>query len=596
MPARINCSVGVLLAGKRSWQRFHRTALSVALIACLLSIASPLSAKNWRVTDFNDNIVIGEDGSAAVRENITLAFSGEWHGIHRLIPVEYPGPQGTNYTLLLSVASVTDGAGNKLKYESSTSNGFRDLKIFISDAVDATRTIQIEYTVRNGMRFFEDHDEFYWNVTGNGWPVPIDHASALVIFPDSAAGSLRTQAFTGVYGSAERNATAEVSASKASFETNNPLPMRGGMTIDIYIPKGIFTEPGAFTRLLWFLGSNPVVFLPFATFSAMFALWWYKGRDPDPGLSVAPMYEPPAGFTPAEAGTLLDDAIHPRDITSTLVDLAVRGYVKIEETVDQGLLFHHKDYIFHLLKPTAQWTNLAPHESVMLANVFMAGDAVRLSSLKNRFYTAIPAIETDIKSALKSKGMYMLDPDSANAYSFGAIVVILAPFVIAQFTGYKDVFSSVGLLIGCGIISAIIWWLFARQMSAKTVKGGRTRIEILGFQEFMNRVDADRLKRMPPDTFEKYLPYAMALGVEHHWAQAFAGIVTDPPGWYVSPNGAMGFNPIFFSSSMHSMASDMHQVFISSPRASSSGSGWSGGGGGGGFSGGGFGGGGGSAF
>ena len=62
----------------------------------------------------------------------------------------------------------------------------------------------------------------------------------------------------------------------------------------------------------------------------------------------------------------------------------------------------------------------------------------------------------------------------------------------------------------------------------------------------MNRVDADRLKRMPPDTFEKYLPYAMALGVEHHWAQAFAGIIQNPPNWYVSPNGMTGFNPIFF--------------------------------------------------
>ena len=137
--------------------------------------------------------------------------------------------------------------------------------------------------------------------------------------------------------------------------------------------------------------------------------------------------------------------------------------------------------------------------------------------------------------------------------------------------------------------------MFAREMSAKTVKGGRTRIAVLGFQEFMNRVDADRLKRMPPDTFEKYLPYAMALGVEHQWAQAFAGIVQNPPTWYASPGGYNTFNPIFFTNSMHGMATDMHQAFVSAPRASSSGSGF-GGGGGGGFSGGGFGGGGGSAF
>jgi uncharacterized membrane protein YgcG len=233
---------------------------------------------------------------------------------------------------------------------------------------------------------------------------------------------------------------------------------------------------------------------------------------------------------------------------------------------------------------------------VMLENVFVSGDDTRLSSLKNRFYTAVPVIQQDIKAALKTKGMYLLDPDSANGYSIAGLLIIAAPFLMLQFLWNKNVFSSIGLLIGCGLISALTWWLFARQMTAKTVQGGRTCVAILGFQEFMNRVDADRLKRMPPDTFEKYLPYAMALGVEHHWAQAFAGIVQTAPNWYVSPYGTAAFNPIFFSSSMHSMATDMHQVFVSAPRASSTGSGWSGGGGGGGFSGGGFGGGGGSAF
>jgi uncharacterized membrane protein YgcG len=578
---------------RRRKRRFYRAAATCFL---LIIFAAPLFGRSWRVSDFSDTISVHEDGSAAVHERITLAFDGEWHGIHRFIPIEYPGARGTNYTLFLHVTGVTDGSGGKLKYESSTANGFRDLKIFIPDAVDATRTVEIDYTVRNGTRFFEDHDEFYWNVTGNDWPVPIDHASALVSFPDSAAGSLRAQAFTGAYGSAERGATAEVRGSEVSFETNNPLPMRGGMTIDIFIPKGILKEPGAVTRFMWFVGSNPIVFLPLWTFAVMITLWWYKGRDPDPGLSVAPMYEPPAGMTPAESGTLLEDKVHPRDITCTLVDLAVRGFVKIEEVDDKGLIFHHKDYVFHLLKPRDQWSELAPHERVMLENVFAESEDTRLSSLRNRFYRVIPAIQQDIKSALKIKGMYLLDPDSANAYSVFGIVLVVAPFLMLQFLWNKDVFTSMGLLIMCGIISAIIWWLFARQMTAKTVQGGRTYVAVLGFQEFMNRVDADRLQRMPPDTFEKYLPYAMALGVEHHWAQAFAGIVQNPPNWYVSPNGGVGFNPIFFSNSMHSMATDMHQVFVSAPRASSTGSGWSGGGGGGGFSGGGFGGGGGSAF
>jgi uncharacterized membrane protein YgcG len=577
--------------------RIRALAGLMALAGSLL-FTLPAAARSWRIADFNDTITIGGDGATAVHERITVVFIGQFQGIHRTIPIEYPGPRGANYTLFLNVTGVSDESGQKLKYESHTAGEFRDLKIYIPGAEDSTHTVEIDYTLRNAVRFFEDHDEFYWNVTGNDWPVPIDQVTALVSLPDAAAGSVRAQAFTGAYGSSQRAATAEVKGSEVSFATTDPLPMRGGLTVDIFIPKGVLRAPSSVTLALWFLGSNPIVFLPLLTFGVMFVLWWYKGRDPDPGVSVAPMYEPPAGFSPAEAGSLLEDQVHPRDITSTLVDLAVRGYIKIEEKLDQGILFHHKDYIFHLLKPREQWNDLAPHELVMLGNVFAAGTDTELSSLKNRFYTALPAIRTDIMSALKAKGMYLVDPESANAYSVGAIVVILAPFLIAQFMGGLNVFSSLVPVILSGGIAALVWWLFARQMTAKTMKGARTRVELLGFQEFMNRVDADRLKRMPANTFEKYLPYAMALGVEHHWAQAFAGIVKDPPAWYSSPNGMVGFNPIFFAGAMHGMAADMNQVFVSAPRASSTGSGWSGGGfgGGGGFSGGGFGGGGGGAF
>ena len=579
-------------------KNFRRIAASTLFLFFLTGVAA---AKSWRVSDFQDSIHVEKDGSAYVTERIAIAFEGEWHGIHRTIPIEYPGPNGTNYELFLRIISITDDSGNKLKYDSSVANGSRDLKIYIPNAVDTTRTVEITYRVLDGTRFFKDYDEFYWNVTGNDWPVPIDHASATVSFPENSAGSLRVQAFTGVYGSSERNATAELDGAVANFATNAPLPMRGGLTIDVYIPQGILKEPNAITKFFWLVGGNPVLFLPLVTLAAMFALWWWKGRDPDAGVSVAPMYEPPPGISPAEAGTLLDDSIHPRDITSTMVDLAVRGYIKIEETAEKVLLFTHKDYIFHLLKPREKWgADLVPHERVMLENVFAGGQETRLSDLKNRFYTAVPIIREDIMSALKNKGIYLLDPESANGYSVIAAVVILIPFAVFQYLGWANFLNSIPLLVVCLLVSGVIWFLFARVMTAKTIKGARTRIEVLGFQEFMNRVDGERLKLMPPTTFEKFLPYAMALGVEHHWAQAFAGIVKDPPQWYVGPGGYVGgFNPIFFSSSMHSMATDMHQVFVSAPRASSSGSGFGSGGfggGGGGFSGGGFGGGGGGAF
>src|SRR5271166_2021792 len=234
---------------------------ALLLLAVIFSLASPLFAKSWRISSFEDTITVNQDGSALVNETITLTFVGEWHGIHRTIPIEYPGPNGTNYQLFVNVLSVTDENGGKLKYDSSTSGAYRDLKIYIPDAVNATRTVVIAYRVRNATRFFDQYDEFYWNVTGNDWPVPIDRATATVRFPNSTNGSLRAQAFTGVYRSTERNASAKVEGATADFGTTSPLPMRGGLTIDVYIPKGILSQPSSLTKLFWFIGSNPAVFL-----------------------------------------------------------------------------------------------------------------------------------------------------------------------------------------------------------------------------------------------------------------------------------------------------------------------------------------------
>ena len=190
-----------------------RISYPALLLATILALAAPLAAKSWRVSNFQDTITVNPDGSALVNETITLNFVGEWHGIHRTIPIEYPGPNGTNYQLFVTVTSITDENGAKLKYDSSTSGAYRDLKIYIPNAVNATRTVEIAYRVRNGTRFFDGYDEFYWNVTGNDWPVPIDRAAASVHFPAAASESLRAQAFTGVYGSTERDATAKVNGS-----------------------------------------------------------------------------------------------------------------------------------------------------------------------------------------------------------------------------------------------------------------------------------------------------------------------------------------------------------------------------------------------
>ena len=495
---------------------------TLALIVLCLSLALPASARDWHIARFESHIYVASDGVTTVNEHIDLVFSGEYHGIYRDIPVEYPGPRGSNYTLFLKVTSVLDGSGHALKYESSTQNSSRHLKIYIPDAVDTTRSVIISYKVTNAVRWFDGHDELYWNVTGNDWPVPIDSAAASITFPGNAAGNLRAQAFRGAYGSQEQDATAEVRNNTVVVEANSPLSMRDGLTADVYISKGVLTQPSKGTQAMWFLRSNPIVLLPLWAFIVMFAFWWTKGRDPKPDISVAPMYEPPKDMTPAEVGTLIDDVVHPRDITCTMVDLAVKGYLKIEETESKVLLFTHRDYTFHALKPPDTWNALQLHERVMLDHMFTGGATeVRLSDLKNQFYVAIPTMKSDILAELKGKGMYSVDPESAHAYVLAGILFTAAPFVLAQVLGWGSMFDSPGLLIAAGILALIIVFLFARIMTAKSLKGVRTKVEILGFQEFINRVDADRLQRMPPDTFEKFLPYAMALGIENRWAKAF---------------------------------------------------------------------------
>jgi uncharacterized membrane protein len=569
-----------------------------SIFLLLLLCLSPARAqqRNWRISDFSADIEIHPDGSADVDERITLVFVGSFRGIHRYIPVDYLGPEGSNYSLFLKVEKVIDEEGQRLKYSSKKTGSNRVLTIYIPGASDTRKRIHILYSIRNAVKFFEDHDEFYWNVTGTGWPVAIDAASAFVRLPAEANGKLRAQSYAGVYGSKEQAIT-DIQGSNVVAETSSPLPARGGLTVDIFIPKGILEPPSSFTRALWLLGSNPVILMPLWAFAVMFTVWWTKGRDPNAGLSVAPMYQPPDNMSPAEVGTLVDDSTDPRDITSILVDLAVRGYIKIrEQEIAQLLVFHKKDYVFLQLKGPEQWNDLAPFERVMMENLFPAGQTeTHIADLRNRFYVAIQPIKSYVLSSLKDKGMYTLDPESAHAYWILGAVITAAPFVVAGYLLHVDFTQSGFWMFGSIALSIVIIILFSRVMSAKSMKGARTRVQILGFQEFMNRVDADRLKRMPPDTFEKFLPYAMALGVEHHWAKAFQGIVQNPPTWYEGTYGP-NFNTWLFMHNLSAMTADTGSAFVSTPRASYDSSGFGGGGSGGGFSGGGFGGGGGDAF
>jgi len=444
----------------------------IAAVICFFALAVPAHARSWRITRFDANISIDKDGHALVTEKLGLRFEGEYHGIYRTIPIHYPGPSGTSFTLFLDDVKVTDGETHqRLKFESSRDGDYRKLKIYVPDAVDASRNIEIAYRVLNPIRHFPDYDEFYWNVTGLDWPVPIDAASASIYFPDNASG-LRAQAFTGVYGSHDTDAATTISGTRVDVESSNPLPMRGGLTVDVYIPKGILKEPSSFSLALAFIRSNPITLMPLLALAIMGLLWWSVGRDPDPGLSVAPQYGPPEKMTPAETGLLIDDSIDPRDITCTIVDLAVRGYLHIQEIDTKVLMFTSKDYELQLLKPRSEWKDLTDFEQVMLSTIFHGeSKARRISDLKYSFYTAVPSIKEGVLDALKEKGMYRVDPNSANAYwLLGSGATVFAAWLLCRAVGV-GLFDSGALSFLCIGISVVFVFIIGRQMTAKSQIG-----------------------------------------------------------------------------------------------------------------------------
>ncbi|MGH9639482.1 MAG: DUF2207 domain-containing protein, partial [Bryobacteraceae bacterium] len=183
-------------------------------------------------------MTIDPDASIEVAEMIDVQFiGGPWHGIYRTIPVEYTSPSDLNYTLFLKTLSVTDDNGQPLRYETSRQGRYLRFKIYVPNADDSTKTVALRYRVLDAVRFFSDHDELYWNVTGDQWDAPIEAASAHIELPAGTTG-LRATAYTGVYGSREQQAQVSVKGNAADIQTIAPLGYRAGLTAVVGWDKG----------------------------------------------------------------------------------------------------------------------------------------------------------------------------------------------------------------------------------------------------------------------------------------------------------------------------------------------------------------------
>jgi uncharacterized protein (TIGR04222 family) len=574
-----------------------RLAIRAFAIALLIfSTVLPAAARELKIKHFDEQIEVRKDGTIDVTEVIQVQFIGSWKGLYRTIPVKYTTPQGFSFTLFLDPISITDDAGHKLKYDSESEGRYQKFKIYVPDADDATRTVIFHYQISDAIRFQKDYDELYWNVTGDEWDAPIDLVTARITLPSDASG-VRAIAYTGAFGSNAQNAKAVISGDSITIETTEPLAFHEGLTAVIGFDKDLVAPPSALSKLGRFLRSNGPLVIPIFVFFGL--LWWWRthGREPQRN-AISVQYDPPDQLTPGECGTLVDNDAGMRDITATLVDLAVKGYLTIEQTEEAHLLglSHTTNYIFHLKKPPAEWTAARPHEQEMLSALFDArATDVRLSDLQNHFYTHLPAIKERIFHALITDGYYFHRPDTTKTTYLGTAIAL----AIATVVGASTLSSVLGFSwltwFTTGIISAVIVGIFGFLMSSRTTAGARALEKVLGFEEFLCRVERDQIARLEtrPELFEKFLPYAMALHVEKKWVQAFAGIAIMPPQWYQAPYGS-GFQPLFLVNNLNFMSSQVGSVMSSAPRSSGSsgGSGF----GGGGFSGGGFGGGGGGGF
>ncbi len=574
----------------------HAPRLLILPLLCLVTFCSllPAQGRSFLLSRFDVELQVLSGGDLLVTETVSPRFEGSWNGIERLIPVEYRTPQGFNYTLLLDRVTATDEQGTPLKFDSSRERHYRNFRIWIPGATDAIRTFVLKYRVRNGLKFFEDHDELYWNVTGDEWDVPIERASVRIILPPQATG-VRAQAFTGAYGAREQAAAVTIVGSGIEMTMTRPLGFREGLTAVIGWDKGLVSAPTVLDQTRMTLVSNWPLGIPVLVFVVMYRLWSTRGKDPRL-RPITVVYEPPDRLTPAEVGTLVDESPDTRDITATVVDLAIRGYLRITERKAEHLfgLWSSMDYLFQRTKPRQEWAALSTFEQLLLQAIFKHSetDEVPLSSLENRFYTSLSAIHDALFDSLHRRKYYSQRPDRVKqGYLVGGIVIgMLLTFLLAALAERWGMAPLPAL--AAGLLSGVIVVWFGRFMPARTQHGTKALEGVLGFEEFLTRVEADRFDRVvkTPELFEKFLPYAMALGVEKNWARAFESIVMTAPAWYRGTD-PLHFNARSFSSRLGDMAAQTGTTMTSAPR-SSGGSGFSSGG----SSGGGFGGGGGRGF
>jgi uncharacterized membrane protein len=545
-----------------------------------------------KIVSFNSDVVLSKQGVLDINETIDMDFAKQQkHGIFRFMPVKFHRDLGT-YTTFVRVLSVTDASGQPYHFQKTDAGS--DITIKIGDAnklVSGRQIYKLHYQVARAINFFNNEPELYWNVTGDQSQYAIESASATIHLPVEGASGIRTQAWVGPPGSRKTVPVSEAN-NVVTVKTLTALPPGEGLTFAIRMPVGAVTLPKVSQEVIWFMQDWWESFaLPLATAVMLWIYWLFFGKDKGGSKAVGVEWEPPKDLTPAEVGTLIDEKCDMSDITSTLVDLAARGYMKMQRLPYDGILMMSKfDYRFTELTAPADATPLKLHESLMLNAVFgYVSRESSLSSLTGKFSANIPDIRNAVYDSLLAKKYFARDPntDRSTFVTFGTTIVVAGLFFVIL--GGNDLrAASVGFMI-----SGIVVALASSAMPARTAAGAQALNQCLAFQRFVRKAEKKRIEvlaKEDPTVFGRLLPYAMVLGCAEQWSKAFQDLAATPPDWYTTTDN-VNFNTYTFTRDLDYSLNTIARAFSTAPAPSpysggGSGSGWGGGGSaGGGFSG-----------
>ena len=628
------------------------------LVALLALLLPAVAIAEERILRYYSDIAVQKDGDLLVTETITVRAEGNQirRGIYRDFPTRYRGRHGETIRVAFDLIDVArDGQPDKSRTE-ARANGVR---IYIGkedvllDPGDYRYTIR--YRTSRQLGRFKDFDELYWNVTGNGWAFPIDEAEARVTLPSPVRFGQRA-AYTGIQGATgQQSRVVSERPGEISFLTTMPLAPSEGMTIAVAWPKGIVDEPSASSRLGWLLADWAPLMVGVAGLAAvlgyLYYAWRKAGRDPAPG-TVVPLFSPPDDLSPAAMRYIVEQKLDNRAFAASLVEAAVKGHVRLVEE-DGGWFSGNKRRIERFVYGETQ-----PLGSAELAalNRLVSPNESRLMEQKNHAYFSAAKKTLGDSFAKAFEGKLFLRNYGwigaavvilvATIWLVAALIVLsegasTRPLVLFSATGMaiaalilhavpnekgtgRCLLHLVAVLIGGGalvmafpvipdalstgnwiplaiplvglpfVISSFFW------MSAPTREGRAVLDRIAGFKQYLSITERDRLDRMqaPKDSlqlFERYLPYAIALGVENRWADRYTGLLAAAaatPGasqgfaWYSGSSSPWDDTGGFVNSVGSSLAGTVSSASTAPGSSSGIGGGSSGGGGGGGGGGG----------